>query len=104
MAIATVTTNIAVRTRDPLASVGRRFVMVRISYVFALALTLASAMPASAQQDSAAPAPTPPLFAERQAVSDAVPIFSPAPSVTPARQKRPSVLVPMYVSFAALQG
>jgi hypothetical protein len=78
--------------------------MVRISYVFALALTLASAMPASAQQDSAAPAPTPPLFAERQAVSDAVPIFSPAPSVTPARQKRPSVLVPMYVSFAALQG
>jgi hypothetical protein len=78
--------------------------MVRISYVFALALTLASAIPASAQQDSAAPALTPPLFAERQAVSDAAPIFSPAPSVTPARQKRPSVLVPMYVSFAALQG
>jgi hypothetical protein len=78
--------------------------MARISYVFAIALTLASAMPAAAQQDFPASAPETLLFAARQPVLEAVPAFSRAASVTSAKQQRPAVLVPMYVSFAVLQG
>jgi hypothetical protein len=78
--------------------------MVRISYVFALALTLGSAMPASAQQDSATSAPAPVLLAEPQSVPEAVPVLSSAVPIPSAKQKRPAALVPMYVSFAVLQG
>jgi hypothetical protein len=78
--------------------------MARISYVFAIALTLASAMPAAAQQDSPASAPETLLFPAPQPVSEAVPVFSPEASFTSPKQKRPPVLVPMYVSFAVLQG
>jgi hypothetical protein len=78
--------------------------MARISFVFAIALTLAGALPAGAQEDPAASAAATPLFAVPPPVSEAVPVFSPAPFVPSARQKRPSALVPMYVSFGALQG
>jgi hypothetical protein len=78
--------------------------MARIPYVFAIALTLAGALPAAAQQDSAASAPAPLLLAAAEPVPEAVPVFSPAASVTSAPQQRPRLLVPMYVSFAVLQG
>jgi hypothetical protein len=74
--------------------------MTRMPYVFAIALTLVSAMPAAAQQDSAASTPAPVLFSAPEPVPEAVP----AASVTSAKQKRPTVLVPMYVSFTVLQG
>jgi hypothetical protein len=78
--------------------------MARMSYVFGIALTLGSAMPAAAQQDSAESAPAPLLLAAAEPVPEAVPVFSPAASVTSAPQQRPRLLVPMYVSFAVLQG
>jgi hypothetical protein len=78
--------------------------MDRIPYVFALALTLGSALPAAAQQEPAAPAPAALLYAAPRALPDAVPVVIPEPPAASAKQKRPSALVPMYVSFAVLQG
>jgi hypothetical protein len=78
--------------------------MARISYVFAIALTLGGALPAGAQEDSAASVLAAPLFAVPPPVLEAVPVFSPAAHAPSVTQKRPSLLVPMYVSFGVLQG
>lgn len=75
--------------------------MARLSFVFALALTFGGAVPASAQQEAE---PASLLSASQQPALWQTGGRFPSPvPVTLRHEKRPSLLVPMYVSFAALQ-
>jgi Domain of unknown function (DUF5658) len=80
--------------------------MERLSCVLALALVVVSAVPAGAQQEQAAAAEPqgPGMSAARPDPGQSLPSSAPAGSIAAATAKRPSVLLPMYTSFAALQG
>jgi hypothetical protein len=79
-------------------------VRVRSHHALAFALALINVVAASAQ-DAVAPIAEPPvLFASAQPASAQQPgTFFTVPEAAAPNQKRPSLLVPMYVSFAALQ-